>query len=128
MLTNIPSTRPLTFIILITSVFCWKLLLINCKVKTTKHAYNSKPTLQPQHFFHHFVIHVCVLWPFSQYFTNIQPMVKQRWAKTNAFAQKPPDLSNPEHGFLAYQIRISPCFTCAYKSYLTRGWIKITCI
>ena len=35
---------------------------------------------------------ICVLRPFQEYFTYIEPIIKQRWAKTGVPREKPPDL------------------------------------
>ena len=33
----------------------------------------------------------CGLWPFQEYFTHIEPIVHQRWAKTREPGEKPPE-------------------------------------
>ena len=32
-----------------------------------------------------------VLWPFQEYFTNMEPIIHERWANTGEPGKKPPD-------------------------------------
>ena len=42
-------------------------------------------------FFFFFFFLIWVLWPFQEYFTDIELTVHQRWAKTGGPGEKPPD-------------------------------------
>ena len=55
-------------------------------------------------FFFFFFFLIWVLQPFQEYFTYIELIVHQRWAKTREPGEKPPDHSEAELGFPTYDL------------------------
>ena len=51
----------------------------------------TRVNIAPDKVFFFFFFFIWVLWPFQEYFTYIEPIIHQRWAKTGEPGEKPPD-------------------------------------